>query len=97
MVHINEIADLATQAENHNDSMKVPPPNEMFLLNTWCEKGITEEVQFYFKTYQEFVTCDNQKLKTVISALNAINAGCYNDLRIKYPGFMLEPPVVDIS
>ena len=23
--------------------------------------------------------------------------GCYNDLRIKYPGFLLEPPVVDIN
>ena len=36
-------------------------------------------------------------MKTVISALNAANAGRYNDLRIKYPGFMLEPPVVDIN
>ena len=97
MVHINKIADLTTQAENHNDSMKVPPPNEMFLLNAQCERSIAEKIQFYFKTYKEFVTCDNQKLKTVISALNAANAGCYNDLRIKYPGFMLEPPVVDIN
>ena len=48
MVHMNEIADLATQAENHTDSMKVPPPNTMFLLNATCEKSIAEEVQFYF-------------------------------------------------
>ena len=40
---------------------------------------------------------DNQKLKAVISAFNAANVGCYNDLRIKYPGFMLEPPVIDIN
>ena len=77
--------------------MKVLPPNEMFLLNTWCEKSIAEEVQFYFKTYKELVTSDNQNLKPVISALNATNVGCYNDLRIKYPCFMLEPPVVDIN
>ena len=97
MAHINEITDLATQAENHNDSMKMPPPNEMFLLNARCEKNIAKEVQFYFKTYQEFVTSDDQKLKTVISALNATNVGHYNDLRIKYSGFMLEPPVIDVN
>ena len=65
----------------------------MFLLKTWCEKSITEEVHFYFKSYKEFVTSDNQKLKAVISALNITNVGWYNNLRIKYPGFMLEPPV----
>ena len=66
----------------------------MFLLNAQCEKSITEEVQFYFKNYKEFVTCDNQQLKTVISALTTANVGHYNNLRIKYPGFMLEPLVV---
>ena len=45
MIHINEIADnLTLKAENPsatslgasslNDSMKMPPPNEMYLLNT---------------------------------------------------------------
>ena len=59
MVHINKITDnLASEVENPsttslgvsspNDSMKIPTPNEMFLLNTHCEKCITEEVQFYF-------------------------------------------------
>ena len=33
-----------------NNSMKVPPPNEMYLLNAQCEKCITEEVQIYFKS-----------------------------------------------
>ena len=97
MASINKIVDLAMQAENYNDSMKVPPPNKMFLLNAWCEKSIAEEVQFYFKSYKEFVTGDNQKLKTVISASSATNIGHFYDLRIKYPGFMLEPPVVDIN
>ena len=87
----------ATNAETESDSMKVPPPNEMFLLNTRCEKSITDEVQFYFKDYQDFITSNNQKLIAVLSALNATNMGQYNDLRIRYPGFLLEPPVIDIN
>ena len=77
--------------------MKVPPLNEMFLLNARCEKSITDEVQFYFKDYQDFITSKNQKLVAVLSTLNATNMGCYNDLRIRYPGFLLEPPVIDIN
>ena len=77
--------------------MKVPPPNEMFLLNTRCEKSITDEVQFYFKDYQDFITSDNQKLIAVLSTLNTTNMGRYNDLRIRYPGFLLEPPVININ
>ena len=48
MVCISKITGLATKAEDHNDIMKIPPPNEMFLLNAQCEKSIAEEVQFYF-------------------------------------------------
>ena len=97
LVSIIETTGIVAQTEDQNNSMKIPLPNEMFLLNAWCEKSIAEEVQFYFKSYQEFVTSDNQKLIAVISALNATNIGHYNDLRIKYPGFILEPPVVDIN
>ena len=64
-----------TNAETKSDSMKVPPLNEMFLLNTRCEKSIMDEVQFYFKDYQDFITSDNQKLITVLSTLNATNMG----------------------
>ena len=88
---------VAAQAEDNNSNMKIPPPTEMFLLNARCEKSTTEEVKFYFKSYQEFITSDNPKLIAVISTLNATNVGHYNDLRIRYPGFMLEPPVVNIS
>ena len=87
LVSIHGTTGVTTPSEQHKDSMKVPPPNEMFLLNAPCEKSIAEEVQFYFKSYEEFITSDNQKLIAVISALNATNVGCYNDLRIKYPGF----------
>ena len=77
--------------------MKVPPPNEMFSLNARCEKSVMDEGQFYFKDYQDFITSDNQKLIAVLSALNVTNMGHYNDLRIRYPGFLLEPSVVDIN
>ena len=108
MVHINEIADnLTSKAESTNatslgtsspnNSMKVPSPNKMYLLNTQCEKSMAEEVQIYFKSYKEFVNCENDRLKVIISTLNVVNVGCYNDLRIKYPGFMLELQPVDIN
>ena len=86
LVSIHETTGVTAPSEQHKDSMKVPPPNEMFLLNAWGEKSIAEGEQFYFKNYQEFITSDNQKLIAVISTLNATNVGHYNDLRIKYPG-----------
>ena len=59
MVHINEIAEILTsKAESTNatsfgtgspnDSMKVPPPNKMYLINAHCEKSMAQEVQIYF-------------------------------------------------
>ena len=86
-----------TNAETESSSMKVPPLNEMFLLNNRCEKSIMDEVQFYFKDYQDFITSDNQKLIAVSSAFNATNMGWYNNLRIQRPGFLLEPPVIAIN
>ena len=108
MVHINEVADnLTSKAESTNatslgtsspnDSIKIPSPNEMYLLNAHCEKSMAQEVQIYFKSNREFVDCEIDWLKVIISALNVANVGCYNDLRIKYPGFMLEPPPVHIN
>ena len=97
LVSETETTGTNTQTENQNSSMKVPPLNEMFLLNTRCEKSITDEVQFYFKDYEDFITSNNQKLIAVLSTLNATNMGHYNNLRIRYPGFLLEPPVIDIN
>ena len=97
LVSITESTGIKLQSEDQNDSMKLPLPNEMFLLNAQCEKGISQEVQFYFKNYQEFITSSNQKLIAVISALNAANIGHYNDFKLKYPGFILEPPAIDIN
>ena len=58
---------------------------------------MAQEVKIYFKSYQEFVNCENDRLKVIISALNVANVGHYNDLRIKYPAFMLESLPVDIN
>ena len=68
-----------SSSETVDSDRKVPPPNEMFLLNARCEKNITDEVQFYFKDYNDFVSSDNQKLVAVLSALNTANMGRYND------------------
>ena len=86
IVHINEIADnLTSKAESTNatslgtnspnDSMKVPPPNEMYLVNAHCEKSMAQEVQIYLKSYREFVNCKNDRLKVIISTLNVANVG----------------------
>ena len=62
-----------------------------------CNKCITDEVGFYFCSYEDFVDCKDDRLKAILSALNLANVGHYNDLRIKYPGFILEPPLIDIN
>ena len=58
---------------------------------------MAQEVRVYFKSYRKFANCKNCRLKVIISALNVANVGHYNDLRIKSPGFMLQPTPVDIN
>ena len=79
-----------------NDSMQIPTPNEMILFNAQCNKCIAEKVPFYFCSYEDFVNCDDDRLKIILSALNSANEGHYNDLRFKYPGFILDPPLINI-
>ena len=43
------------------------------------------------------MTCENEKLQSVINALNAINVDRYNEVRIQYPGFIWDPPLIDIN
>ena len=97
LVSITETTSPSAQNWNQSKDLKAPPLNGMFLLNAHCEKSIIEEVQFYSKNYQDFISSDNQKLIAVICALNNSNLGHYNDLRIRYPGFLLEPPVIVFS
>ena len=55
------------------------------------------EVKFFIHSYEEFMTCKNKKLQCVIDALNAANAERYNEVKIQYPGFTWDPPLIDIG
>ena len=76
LVHID---NLATSAEsnispNTDDSMKIPTPLEITRLDARCKKAMANEVKFFIHSYEDFMTCKNEKLQSVISALNAANA-----------------------
>ena len=43
------------------------------------------------------MTSENEKLLSVIHALNATNVERYSKARIQYPGFMWDPPLIDIN
>ena len=77
--------------------LKVPTSQEIIGLNARCEKAIMNEVKFFIHSYEEFMSCTNEKLQSVISALNAANAERYNEVKIQYPGFTWQPPLIDIS
>ena len=55
------------------------------------------EVKFFIHSYEEFMTCKNEKLQSVIHALNAANPEGYNEVKIQYPGFTWDPPIIDIG
>ena len=58
---------------------------------------MTNEVKFFIHSYEDFMTCKNEKLQSVISALNATNADRYNEVRIQYPGFVWDPTPININ
>ena len=62
-----------------------------------CEKAMANEVKFFICSYEDFMTCENEKLQSVINALNAANVDRYNKVRIQYPGFIWDPPLIDIN
>ena len=43
------------------------------------------------------MNCTNEKLQSVISALNAANVERYNEVKIQYPDFTWQPPLIEIS
>ena len=43
------------------------------------------------------MTSENEKLQSVIHALNAANVERYNKVRIQYPGFICDTPLIDIN
>ena len=96
------IDNLATSAEsniapNTGDMLMVPTPQEITRLDVRCEKAMVNEVKFFIHSYEEFMTNENAKLQSVIHALNAANMERYNKLRIQYPGFLWDPPLIDLN
>ena len=55
------------------------------------------EVKFFIHSYEEFMTCKNEKLQSMIHALNVANTERYNEVKIQYPGFTWDPPLIDIG
>ena len=55
------------------------------------------EVKFFIHSYEEFMACKNKKLQCVIDVLNAAKVDRYNEVKIQYPGFTWDPPLIDIG
>ena len=77
--------------------LKVPTSQEITRLDARCKKATMNEVKFFIHSYKEFMTCKNEKLQSVIHALNAANAERYNEVKVQYPGFMWDLPLIDIN
>ena len=78
-------------------AVKVPTSQEIIGLSSRCEKAVMNEVKFFIHSYEEFMTCKNAKLQCMIDALNAANIERYNEVKIHYPGFTWDPPLIDIG
>ena len=76
---------------------KIPTSQEIIGLNARCEKETMIEVKFFIHSYEDFMNCTNEKLQSVISALNAANMERYNQVKIQYPDFTWQPPLIEIS
>ena len=87
-------SNITSEAEN---AVKVPTSQEIIGLNSRCEKAVMNEVKFFIHSYEEFMTCKTEKLQCMIDAFNAANAERYNEIKIQYPGFMWDPPLIDIG
>ena len=99
LVHIDNLAtsavsNISSYAEN---VLKVPTSQEIIRLDFRCKKATMNEVKFFIHSYEEFMTCKNEKLQSIIHALNAANLERYNEVKIQYPGFTWDPPLIDIS
>ena len=69
----------------------------MIGLKARYEKATMNEVKFFIHSYEEFMTCKNEKLQSVIHTLNAANMKRYNEIKIQYPGFTWDPQLIDIG
>ena len=75
----------------------MPTPQEITRLDARCKKAMMNEVKFFIHSYEEFMTCKNEKLQSVIHALNAANVERHNKVKVQYQGFIWDPPLIDIS
>ena len=76
---------------------KLPTSQEIIVLNDRCEKETMKEVKFFIHSYEDFMNCTNEKLQSVISALNAANMERYNQVKMQYPDVTWQPPLIEIS
>ena len=88
------VADKQPETEHIS---KIPTSQEIIGLNARCEKETMKEVKFFIHSYEDFMNCTNEKLQSVISALNAANMERYNQVKIQYPDFTWQPPLIEIS
>ena len=88
------VADKQPEAEYIS---KLPTSQEIIVLNDRCEKETMKEVKFFIHSYEDFMNCTNEKLQSVISALNAANMERYNQVKMQYPDFTWQPPLIKIS
>ena len=88
------VSSVSSEAKN---VVKVPSSQEMIGLNARCEKATMKEVKFFIHSYEDFMTCNNEKLQLVIDALNAANMGRYNEVKIQYPSLTWDPSLIDIG
>ena len=70
LVRIDSLATSAGSniSPNTDDSLKIPTPLEISRLDVRCEKAKANEVKFFIHSYEDFMTCNNEKLQSVISA-----------------------------
>ena len=88
------VADKQLEAEYIS---KLPTSQEITVLNARCEKETMKEVKFFIHSYEDFMNCTNEKLQSVISALNSANTERYNQVKMQYPDFTWQPPLIEIS
>ena len=88
------VADKQPEAEY---ILKLPTSQEIIVLNDRCEKETMKEVKFFIHSYEDFMNCTNEKLQSVISALNAANMERYNQVKMQYPDFTWQSPLIEIS
>ena len=96
LVHINNLAtsaipNISSDVEN---VLKVLTSQEITGLDARCEKATMNEVKIFIHSYEEFMNCKNKKLQSIIYALNVDR---YNEVKMQYPGFTWDPPLIDIS